>query len=501
MVSDANRCHKGDIMGKSCKKWNKWKKLVLTFLVICFLTGCTTQGTSQKQPVKIVVWHYYTGIQKDAFDALVQEFNETKGQEEKIEVEAVSQVSIQNLIEALRQSEQKEVGAAELPDIFNTYADFAYESEKAGLLADLAPYMTEYEINEYVEEYIEEGRFGEKNSLKIFPIAKSTEVLMIEGTQWEEFSQKTGAKYSDLATWEGVVKTAEKYYDYTDALTPEPEDGKAFFGRDALANYIFLGSKQLGCEILRKTEDGKEQVFLDKSIMKKIWDCYYIPYIKGYFTKNGKFATDDIKTGDTIAFIGSTVSAAYFPNEVERQDGSVVTARGIALPVPNFEGTSPYCIQQGAGMSVIKSDEQHEAAAVTFLKWLTQENRNISFCADSGYLPVKEVAYDFALWEKIHSKKNSAGSPFMAEVIKTSANQMSTSSLFTSQAISCGYDIRVLLEQRLAERAKEDREIVKERIAQGMSLQQAVEAFTSKEYFETWFSSVKEEMKGLVEGE
>ena len=155
MVSDANRCHKGDIMGKSCKKWNKWKKLVLTFLVICFLTGCTTQGTSQKQPVKIVVWHYYTGIQKDAFDALVQEFNETKGQEEKIEVEAVSQVSIQNLIEALRQSEQKEVGAAELPDIFNTYADFAYESEKAGLLADLAPYMTEYEINEYVEEYIE----------------------------------------------------------------------------------------------------------------------------------------------------------------------------------------------------------------------------------------------------------------------------------------------------------------------------------------------------------
>jgi hypothetical protein len=59
----------------------------------------------------------------------------------------------------------------------------------------------------------------------------------------------------------------------------------------------------------------------------------------------------------------------------------------------------------------------------------------------------------------------------------------------------------VLLEQRLAERAKEDREIVKERIAQGMSLQQAVEAFTSKEYFEAWFSSVKEEMKGLVEGE
>lgn len=489
-------------MGQSCKKWSKRKKLILTFLVICFLTGCTVQGASQKQPVKIIVWHYYTGIQKDAFEALVQEFNETKGQEENIEVEAVSQVSIQNLIEALRQSEQKEVGAAELPDIFNTYADFAYESEKAGLLADLEPYMTEYEINEYVEEYIEEGRFGEKNSLKIFPIAKSTEVLMVEGSQWEQFSRKTGATYSDLATWEGIVKTAEKYYDYTDALTTEPEDGKAFFGRDALANYIFLGSKQLGCEILRVTEGGKEQFFLDESVMKKIWDCYYIPYIKGYFIKNGKFATDDVKTGDSIAFVGSTVSAAYFPKEVECQDGSVVTTRCIVLPVPNFQGTSPYCIQQGAGMSVIKSDEQHEATAVTFLKWFTQEDRNIAFCANSGYLPVKKIAYDFTLWEKIlNHKENSKASSLMAEVIKTSVNQMSSSSLFTSEAVSCGYDVRVLLEQRLAERAKEDREVVKERIAQGMSLQKATAEFTSKEYFEKWFSSVKEEMKGLVEGE
>ena len=36
--------------------------------------------------------------------------------------------------------------------------------------------MTEEELSEYVDAYIEEGRIGEDNSLKIFPVAKSTEV-------------------------------------------------------------------------------------------------------------------------------------------------------------------------------------------------------------------------------------------------------------------------------------------------------------------------------------
>ena len=51
---------------------------------------------------------------------------------------------------------------------------------------------------------------------------------------------------SDLETVEGLVDTAEKYYNWTDEQTEEPDDGKAFFGRDAMANYMFVGAKQLG---------------------------------------------------------------------------------------------------------------------------------------------------------------------------------------------------------------------------------------------------------------
>ena len=37
-----------------------------------------------KDPVSLTVWHYYNGSQQAAFDALVEEFNDTVGQEKGI---------------------------------------------------------------------------------------------------------------------------------------------------------------------------------------------------------------------------------------------------------------------------------------------------------------------------------------------------------------------------------------------------------------------------------
>ena len=53
---------------------------------------------------------------------------------------------------------------------------------------------------------------------------------MLNQTDWDKFASATGASLSDLATVEGVTKTAENYYNWTDGLTDAPNDGKAFFG-------------------------------------------------------------------------------------------------------------------------------------------------------------------------------------------------------------------------------------------------------------------------------
>ena len=64
----------------------------------------------------------------------------------------------------------------------------------------------------------------------------------------------------------------------------------------------------------------------------------------------------------------------------------------LVLPPPVFKDGSPYAVQQGAGMVVVKSDEKREYASVEFLKWFTDAQRNLQFSTESGYLPVKKEA-------------------------------------------------------------------------------------------------------------
>ena len=116
--------------------------------------------------------------------------------------------------------------------------------------------------------------------MKIFPVAKSTELMFLNETDWEKFAQATGAAYDDLSTVEGLVATAGAYYDWTDAQTPEPDDGKALFGRDAMANYMLVGARQLG-DTLFEVQDGKMTLNFDKDVARKLWDNYYVPSSRG----------------------------------------------------------------------------------------------------------------------------------------------------------------------------------------------------------------------------
>ena len=49
---------------------------------------------------------------------------------------------------------------------------------------------------------------------------------------------------------------------------------------------------QLGHEIF-KVKDGKMKLDYNKKVARKLWDNYYIPYIKVYFTASGgNFGSD-----------------------------------------------------------------------------------------------------------------------------------------------------------------------------------------------------------------
>ena len=484
------------------------KSMLLALLAVSVTaTGCSMPGKSDSNtvkldpdhPVSLTIWHYYNGAQQATFDTLVKEFNASVGKDEGIYVEGYSQGSVSDLEQAVTSSLNEEVGADELPDIFSSYADTAYAVQKKDKLADLTEYFTEDELSAYVDSYIDEGYFNQDGKLYLLPVAKSTEIMMIDKTDWEPFAEETGTSLDELATTEGVTEVAQRYYEWTDAQTPDvPDDGKAFYGRDSMSNYFIIGMKQMGTDIF-DAKDGKVTLNTDKDKIRRLWDNYYVPYMKGYFASYGKFRSDDVKTGDILAYTGSTASAVYFPDAVETEDGST-PIDFIICNAPIMEGGENYKVQQGAGMAITKSDKEHEYASSVFLKWFTQKEQNLRFVCDSSYLPVLKEANDVKELDKVVEENDIQINDKVYGCFEKVMEDFDKTTFYTPKSFENGYSARKVLDYNLSDKAAADKEAVEEAVAGGASREEALKPYLTDEAFDTWYADFCDALEQAVQG-
>ena len=469
----------------------QYKKIISVLCVggilAASVTGCgnaaKTVKTASEEPILLTVWTYYNGDQLETFNSLVEKFNTTTGKEKGIQIESQSQGSVSDLEQNVMDAAQKKVGASEMPNIFSAYADTAYTLDQMGMVVDLGTYLTDEEKEKYISSYLEEGDFSGDGSIKIFPVAKCTEELFLNKTDWETFAEECGVSDEDLQNVEGLLAVAEKYYDWS--------GGKAFFGRDAMANYMLIGAKQLGCTLF-EVKDGKMILDFDKEVVRRLWDSYYVPFVKGWFAASGRFRSDDIKTGNILAYTGSTSSATFFPTQVMADDNISYDIEMKVLPSPVFEGGEAYAVQQGAGMVVTRGIEEEEAASMEFLKWFTELENNIAFSVGAGYLPVTVEANDMA-----EIKKNTKLTSSMEEILSEGVETVTNNTLYTSPAFQGGADARSILEYAMSDQAAEDRKAVLGKLEKGISEEEAEAEFLSDVHFESWYETTLKKLQAL----
>ena len=466
------------------------KSLLCGLCAAALALGCAGCGGSAgpEVPAKvtdITVWTYYNGDQLESFTSLVNQFNETVGAQKGIRVSTESQGSVNDLEISVMDSAEGKVGAAAMPNIFSAYADTAYALDQMGMVVDLAPCLTEEEKAQFVEGYLSEGDFGEDDSIKIFPVAKATELLFLNDTDWQAFADATDVRYEDLATMEGLTAAAEKYYNWTDAQTAAPDDGKALFGRDAMANYMLVGAQQLGDTIFA-VKDGRMTVNFERDVARRLWDNYYVPFVRGWFAATGRFRSDDIKTGNVLAYVGSSSSATFFPTRVTNDANESHEISLKTLPAPQFEGGEAVAVQQGAGMVVTAAKEEEVEASVEFLKWFVRAENNIAFSVGSGYLPVTRKAND--MQEILASGLTLDDN--MQQTLAVAVDTVNGNRLYTPHAFAGSSSARKVLEYGLSDLAAADRETVVQRIAEGQSAAEAEAEFLTDEYFEAWYQDI-----------
>ncbi len=369
----------------------KYKLLILTAILLTILCSCGDDTKpNPDNPVTLTMWHNYGGDMQETMDYLIDQFNTTKGKELGITINVTAISSSSELNKSLEMIANGDPGAPEAPDIFTGYPKIAVSFKEKDLIINYDDYITDDTLDLYVDDFIDEGRFG-NDGLYVFPIAKSTEIMYLNKTLFDKFASETGADDSLLSTFEGIAKLSKDYYAWTDAKTPDiKNDGKQFYAADSWFNFTEVAMEQLGTSIINEDTSFN----FDNESFKYIMNTIYDPAVKGGFAIYDGYSSDLSKTGDLICSTGSSAGILFYGDTVTYEDGTIEQVEYSILPYPIFENGKNIALQRGGGLIVSKSSPQKEYAACEFIKWLTAPEQNMQFISSTGYLPVTKQAFE-----------------------------------------------------------------------------------------------------------
>lgn len=382
----------------------RWTSLLLT-LALCasLFVGCgaNTHGLDPKHPLTLTMWHNFGGDMQQTMDELIDEFNSTVGRDRGIIINVTAISASKELQEKLSMIVNGDPGAPAIPNLFTCYPKTALHFQQKGFLANLDKYFTSQELDAYVSQFVEEGRFGD-GGLYVFPFAKSTEVLFLNQTLFDRFSAATGVTLESLATFEGIADAAERYRKWTDAQTPDVlNDGKTFYTADSWFNLAQAGMRQQGEELFLS-----HALALDSPALRRIWDVCFSPSSQGAFALFDGYSSDLSKTGDIVCSTGSTAGVLFYGDSITYADNTMEQVTYTVLPYPVLENGQKMAIQRGNGLCAAKGEEMQEYASALFLKWFTAPERNLRFISSTGYLPVTKEAFDDSMQQQIQAVEN-----------------------------------------------------------------------------------------------
>ena len=182
--------------------------IFMAFILIFALTGCGDKSLlSAKEPVELTMWHVYGEQAGSPMDTLVEEFNRTEGKEKGVRVKVTELSSAAKIGGFLLETQGD--SAQEMPDLFTCHIGDAIALGEDNLL-DWNDWFTEQEQSEFVSGFLADGK-ADDGKLLVFPLSKSTQLLMFNGTGFARFSAATGVSYDDLSTWEGFYDVAGRF--------------------------------------------------------------------------------------------------------------------------------------------------------------------------------------------------------------------------------------------------------------------------------------------------
>lgn len=354
--------------------------LLLSAALLLALSGCGEDTLlNKREPVTVTFWHVYGEQSGSPMDVLVQEFNRTVGTDKGVRVQ-VTNLSSASMIGGFLKEAQKGGDLQDMPDLFTCHISDATALGEDNLV-DWRDWFTEEELSDFVPGFLADGT-AEDGKLLLFPISKSTQLFMFNGSGFSRFSQATGANYDDLATWDGFYDTARKFSDWA---------GTPFCALDYPIRAVELCALERGSGNLY-TENGWYDT--NNAVFKECWMQFARALAQGHVVVSDLYSNTQVMTGEVLAGLGSSAAILYYNDTVTYRDGTREPMDLHVLPMPMSAGCDALMTQAGVGLGAYKTTEQKAEAAALFVRWLTEPERNLDFVAQTGYMPVRNGAFD-----------------------------------------------------------------------------------------------------------
>lgn len=359
------------------------KKLFVWMLILFSaigLSGCKKETTlSPDAPVTLTMWHVY-GEQTDSpMNRLVDQFNETVGKEKGIIIDVTVVTNSTMLGPQLLDAHANKPGAPKMPDLFSCQPGVTKMIGVENVL-DWKDYFSEEELSRFVDVFIEEGMV--EDHLTVFPASKSSFALFINGSQFDRFSADTGVSYEDLADWDGFFDAAAQYYEWS--------GGKSFCALDYLLHNMELDALVQGGELY--ASDGWYD--FENPALRESWMKFARSLVQGHISLSAPYSSTQLTTGEVLSGIGSTAGILYYNDTVTYPDNTSEPTNLRILPLPKTKGATGMMPLTGIGISAYKTTEQKAEAASVFLHWFTENQRNLEFVTETGYIPINNGSFD-----------------------------------------------------------------------------------------------------------
>lgn len=355
--------------------------ICLFALSIASAVGCGTNKTllDPKKPVTLTMWHVYGEQAASPMDKFVEEFNSTVGKKRGIVVDVTVKSNASQIGEKLLNAKNDVAGAPAMPDLFFCHASNAEELGAENLI-DWKEKFSGGELESFSANFLSDGMVGDR--LSVLPVSKSTHLLFFAGEVFDIFARENDVTYDDLKTWDGFLTVAQKYYDYS--------GGKPFCAFDYIIRSVELDAMSRGATDFYSDKGW----YKDNGVLLSSYKKFANAIAKGHIIVSDKYSNTQVMTGQTIAGISSSAAVLYYNDKITYEDNTGEFLNLKVLPVPQSEVGEKYATQAGVGLCASVSTAQKAEAATVFAKWFTEENRNLDFVAKTGYMPVKNGAFE-----------------------------------------------------------------------------------------------------------